>query len=112
MRRRVAFRSAAKQRVITTRPTVERLEDRLPPGDAVIGGLLAASWMAASCPCVASDPWASALSVAPRSSTEPGEGGQALSLPARSSGTNVVARSEPAQASREDGPAQQRNGSV
>ncbi len=37
--------SGGKYRPAHCRPRVEALEDRLPPGDAVLGGLLAWSWL-------------------------------------------------------------------
>src|SRR5437879_1303486 len=39
-----AGRPRGRHRLHLYRPHVEELEDRLPPGDAVLGGLLAWSW--------------------------------------------------------------------
>src|SRR5262245_18826063 len=45
MQRTLTFRDRARRRPGTYRPQLEPLEERLPPGDAVLGSLLARSFL-------------------------------------------------------------------
>jgi hypothetical protein len=94
MRRPAPFSTPSKPRPHSACLTAERLEDRLPPGDALFGGLLA-GWLTNASPWPADRvPWASEVAVTEALSAPPANTNSTASTSAWAFLTEVAPRSD------------------